>query len=211
VRANETVITPDDGGFVPGSTEEKLVYTGEVQAQPQGGCVLCGLRGGLNVTTPDDAAGSVSILSPAGEILTVSAPGASAGGSETASPFSAVQIPPALFSTMNVGRGAAASGKGLNYLCKCEKLREYAREAERILAETPTTQPESPPSEPLPVELPTVPGLELAELDIPLPFVPSAPPPGESPGPAEPLPSVSVSPPLVPVAGTGGGGVVSPS
>jgi hypothetical protein len=208
VRANETVITPEDGGFAPGRAQEKLVYTGEVQAQPRGGCVLCDLRGSLNVTTPDEAAGgSVSVLVSAGEILTVSAPdsqpapapaqkpapGDSAGDSETASPFFLMQIPPALFSSMNVGRGAAMSSKGLSYLCKCQKLREYAREIAPILAETPTR----------------IPGLELAEMELPAPFMPGLLPPTPA-GPAEPLPVV-VSPPLVPVAGTGGGGVVSPS
>jgi len=207
VRANETVITPEDGGFAPGRAQEKFAYTGEVQARPQGGCVLCGLRNSLDVTTPDETGGSVSTLVPAGDILTVTAPGeqpspagvrqpaadTSAGASESASPFSVVQIPPALFSTMNAGRGAAMGGRGLSYLCRCEKLRDYAREVEPILAETPTR----------------IPGLELAEMDIPAPFVPDLLPPPPA-GPVEPLPVV-VSPPLVPVAGTGGGGVVSPS
>jgi len=214
VRANETVITPDEGVGGTGGGPEKLAYSGEVEARPDGGCELCDLRGSLDVTTSDPATGRASILVMAGEILSVLAPESTAtGDGETGSPFARIQIPPELFSNMLAGAGTGVGGRGIGYLCKCRKLKEYAHAVERILAETPTAVPEAIPIDLLPdvtppVAPPGIPGLELVETGPPPPFVAGLTPPGDSPGPAEPLPVV-VSPPLVPGVVIGGGGVVT--
>ncbi len=185
----------DAGGVLidapAGPTSQVLV--GEVEVPEDGGCVLCGLGGTLNV------AGATA--APAGKIVRVG-PGGDA---------SVTDIPGAFAAAFGPDNQALAGAGDLPFLCRCREIERYA-DGQGAPAQpgAPVVPPDGAlgvPATP-PVEPPGLPALALAQPGAPDPFDPNLlPPPAAGPA-ATPF---TVPPPLVPTGGSGGGGSTSPS
>lgn len=251
VRLNDIVMTPGTAAPPPQDAAQTSMFVGEAQAEKDGGCLLCALQNGMWVSAPGLTQGTQqSVAAGAGQIIAV--PGPQKRGKTTttaltgsptrdgdASGVTTIEIPQDLVSTMTAGVGPDGGGvRGIGYLCKCRKLKEYAElaaqaggAAERSDAsgdhdalQVDAAAPAGPagsstPAVPDPapaVTPPAIPGLVVAESGPPDPFVPGLiPAAGDGSAPGDPPPvldtPIIVPPPLIPGSGPGGGGVVSPS
>ncbi len=199
--------------------------TAEVKARQKGGCIICGLKSSLKVTTPTRGGGGKESKAPAGEILDITL--------DPAASFVNNTIPADIMSGLRTA--ANGSGQSSAYLCRCQEIQKYAKdlavassaiakaqaqeaaalaEAEaqaaapapaETIAEASAPAPEPAP----PVAPPDAPPLALAVPGAPDPFDPNVLPP---PAAGEPdAPVLVVAPPVIPTTGSGGGLPASPS
>jgi len=206
VRANNAQVSPPSAVAAAGG----VMFEGEVQARADGGARVCVLSrnlqvsafGARNASAPIDAsmAEAASPQPGAGVARIIEVAPAKAGAKISTTPIPAAAMPASL------GVGATPDSA---FLCRCRDLKEKLdglAEAQRVAATAPadaraTTAP--------PVAPPEAPPVVLAVPGIPDPFDPNVLPPPAAGVPAEPV--VVVAPPAVPISGSGGGTVASPS
>lgn len=197
---------------------------GEVVAGAGGGCLVCQLRRGLAIAAaggspaaaralPAVPAGSLLEAAPAAHALLPAAAGVrgvTLPGAAGGEPWqvSLLPVPATLMAALT---GGAEGGAEDAYLCRCAELARHLaspRQAAAPAATPPVAPPAAvppplPPGEP-PVALaaPGAPGIDESALPPPAAGLPEA---------AGEPPALVLPPPLVPLAGSGGGGVISPS
>jgi hypothetical protein len=198
VLANGTVVEPAPGREPDGGPVE-----GEVSARSDGGCLVCELESRIRIAIAGGAA-TVPPQEQPGRVVMVT-PGAAGAPPQ----ISSTPIPAALLGQLRT----ASQDEPAAFLCRCEELiRDPQREARQEPLPGPGSRvdPAADPERLLPpVAPPDAPPLALAEPGPPNPFDPNVLPP---PAAGEPLsPVVTVAPPAVPFTGTGGsGGVTAP-
>ncbi len=236
VKVNDVVMT---SAVSPQSAGPNDFVTAEVHAKQKSGCIVCGLKSNLKVTSLGKDGNENSTTSPAGELLDVNT-----GTGNQASSLVKTPIPADIMSGMTPA-SAGGTGQGNAYLCRCQEIQQYAKdlaEANRAIAQAiteappktapteqvvdttapptgPVVEPPSdqsiaeaaipPPATAPPVAPPIAPPLALAVPGAPDPFDPNVLPPPAAGEPDEPI--LVVAPPVIPVAGSGGGLPASPS
>ncbi len=200
VRVNDVVMT---SGLPAQTAVAGDFVTAEVQAKPESGCIICGLKRNLKITTPAPGGVRQDFTSSAGQVLDI---GTIKDTKTTV--LEKTPIPSQIISGLTPVAGN--TGPANAYLCRCQEVQRYAKELARVQelaagTEAPVSAPDLAP----PVAPPQAPPLALAEPSAPDPFDPNVLPPPAAGEAEEPV--LVVAPPVVPVAGSGGGLPASPS
>lgn len=204
IQANQAVYTPPGGA----ATQPTVVEIAAFEGHPGG--VGCGFSGSLGVAAYPPGGGEPVALGTAGpgEVIDVSRAlrdeKAASGAPAIIEP---VPMPDDVQTWLRENAPYPPAPGPVGFLCRCEELKRYA-EADGIPDAAITPRMSPPDSLALTALLAedTAPGLPPAVLASP-----------ESPNPAdpgvfsEPVPVLTVPPPLVPARGSGGGQTSTPS